>query len=56
MTHQSAYGLPLQGTDTEFYRFLRLRENAEHMTGVALRLRRMRERFRRVTRVEERVG
>lgn len=47
MTHQSAYGLPLIGTDREFSRFLRLRRDSYHMTGVALRLRRLRERARR---------
>ena len=46
MTHQSAYGLPLIGTDTEFHRFLQMRRNPEHMAGVALKLRRMRERAR----------
>lgn len=45
--HNSAYGLPLTGTDTEFSDFLRLRRDSDHMTGVALRLRRLRERARR---------
>lgn len=47
MTHQSAYGLPLIGTDREFSRFLAMRKDGEHMTGVRLRLRRLRERARR---------
>ena len=47
MTHNSAYGLPLIGTDREFMSFLAMRRDSDHMTGLALRLRRLRERARR---------
>lgn len=40
----SAYGQPLTGRDSEFMEFLTLRRDAEHMTGVKLRLLRTRQR------------
>ena len=39
MTHQSAYGLPLSGTDTEFMRFLELRKATEPKRRFRFRLR-----------------